>query len=324
MLIMFDFVRLIGMFFILVLLGYGPTALLMPPTMKKWGIWFAPWIGTVIIILFNISASLANISIIKIIPIIGIFSFSTLVLALFLKKKLVFFSRLNSIILIFLLLSLFLFFFHNGQNISRNELVKASFFSDKSFVIALLQNGEIYKQGELIGPSLVIGFFFSLSKIYDMGDITNIFPLYGALLFPLIFTFFQSTDNSRTLIAICLAFAITYLIEFFLPTLNGKLSVGIGFVTIFLVYQYYVILSSEKKAVLQFYNLDLLIAITISTLTVTLSAYLFVSLLVLISSATIITWIKEKNTAVLVAFIKVMVISLSISPVTAGIVLQIR
>jgi len=320
-----DFYFAIYILFTLFLVGYGITAFLIPQTLKKYGLWFSPWIGTIIVILLNVSASLGMVPVSISSNIFLLFFFLTIIYAFFLKKQLVVFSKYNIVFSIFILFCFLVFPYFMQDLDIKNKIIESEYFYKSTLVTKLNEKKTLSLDDFNISSSMVISFINSIYK----NKIKDIMPplslVYISLLFPLFSALINNIHKSNNLFfKTILYFLLLVFIKFFIHSLDTVLYVGIVSMIILFLIQYFSFLLKNSVVVFKLENFDILLAISLASLTVITPAFFKYLFLIFIVVIAIVLFYSKRKINILFALSKIIFLTFLINPLTVGIALGIR
>lgn len=314
-------------FFVLTLFfaGYGLLSLLLPGNLiKKYGFGFAPWFGTVFILLLGFIMNLSGMKmglgyIVIITTALILLTFSILN-----NKKLPLFTAGSLIMMLLFIIAAFICSVFVDVNFT--PIIKETFLFDYPLLDKVFKMKDVSFETYKIAPFIIIQFFSKLYKINMATAAEVIKPIYPALLFYPIYAFFNYFFKKNR---ICYLFSF---IAFFLLIINYRiinyvfertLFLGVAILFIILLWEYLSNTLKDKKSSLSFNNFDILLPVFLSSL-LTIYPEVFKVILSLFLISIIYLFIKQKKITLFFIFVKIIFVTFIISPVMAGIALRIN
>lgn len=309
--------------FTLSCIGYGTTILIIPNEYKKNYILFIPWIGTVLIMLISITASLAKEPITRSRIIVLFVAFLSLGIIYVLKKSLFPITRYSIYVFFLVIVGIFFLSLYYHNAVISAKIVDAQYYTKVSLVENLMNNISFNINNINIGPAMITGFFILLLKSHSIIFLNNLLFIYSFLSYPLFLILVQSVYRKNKISVILITYSIWILImKFFIRTLDISLYIGIMLMlSLYLKSYFQNVLKKVKPVNLDIYHIA--IGMFLSSLTVILPVYFkLIFILVVFLFMTVLLITRKKQVAI--SLLKIIVILLLINPLMTGIALGIR
>ncbi|OGG26695.1 hypothetical protein A2960_00790 [Candidatus Gottesmanbacteria bacterium RIFCSPLOWO2_01_FULL_39_12b] len=333
-------ILLVKIIAVLFFVGYGFTALLIPKNLRKDAIWFTPWVGTILIAVLSIIFNLAQIPVAKsayfILACAGILFIASLIARKtlpFLTLEFLFTTLLVGFTLFF---NLFPLLTKVGfpTTISLSNLDPLSYTPVGDFLInhTVLEGGtfEHYKPylgatGDLLhagfrwGSPILLSFFSYVFRLKSYQIYSTIITIFFTFSFPLVYILAKRLSQKHNMHILSFSFITFSLNATLLYMLYNVFYAQFIFTGIFIlvVILFHAYISEEKKDLRNFNSYDLLIALALSAITTIYPEGLIFAILPLLVFG-ILSLLKDRNPIHGIYFLKILLLTLVINPITAG------
>lgn len=274
---------------LLFFLGYGASSILLPKRLQQYIFWLAPWIGTILIVIFGVMFNLAKIPMAKSSYFLLIIAFAFLAWAIFNKKINLHLGRsdfwLTVLILISLIFNLYPLIKRAGfpTVISKSNLdpvtysmvsdflVNHTVFEGRDFVHYkpyLWAVRDLVHSGFRWGSPLILSFFAQILQLKSYQIFSVLINVYFVLSIPLVYILFSVLKPKLSLpismvVPIIYAFNSTLLYMLYNGFFAQFIFSGI-FILVFIFFCSYML---EPKKITGFNRFDFLLAVCLSSLT---------------------------------------------------------
>lgn len=326
-------------------IGYGFTAVFIPEKLRHDSFWLAPWFGTILIAVLGTILSLAGIPIIKSKYIIFSLAAILFLWSLFNKNRLLFLSKDTILISLFTVICLLFNLYPLVTKIGFPTTISLSNLDPISYVHTgdFLKNHTVYEDGQFgsykpyswatvdllhygyrWGTPMVLGFVSSVLNMKSYQIFSILITIFFALSFPVVYILAkQMVDLKKSylllfLIFLTYSFNSTILYMLYNVFFAQFAFLGIFAVIVILLYSYF----SEKNKLINFNNYDLLIGLSLSSLTILYLEGLFFILIPLVLFLTL-NLLKKKNLA-LIYIAKIILLLFIINPISFGNALRVN
>lgn len=204
----------------LVFLGYGINSLFLPKNLRAYGMWLAPLLGTVLVVVVGAALSLSKIGVNEnMLKGLGIKGYHTILLVSllllfysFLERKKLRFISLHNVVLLFL----FSFGVLLTPRVAASvELVHATeYFSERGVVEKLIAEKKLTSDDFQIGVPILMAFFAGVINTEIRQLLPILAKVYSGLLAVLVFILLKYTLFKRTLIAVTTTLLLVLLAGF--------------------------------------------------------------------------------------------------------------
>lgn len=308
-------------------LGYGLSSLFLPKTLRAYGIWLTPWLGTVLVIVVGAALSLSKVGMderllgglgVKGYHVILIISLVLLFYALLEKGKMKFFSLDNGVLF---LIFFFGVLFVRSVSASSNLIQSIEYFREKGVIEKIITEKKLTIDTLQIGVPILGAFFESVFQTEIKQLMLNLAKVYYGLFALLVFIAFKHSLCKRSLTAAGITVILVLLAKFTgFYTVNLHQIIFSGMV-LFLILLFFNSLKAQHVEKISIVGEDLTLGASLSALS-SLNPAGFSAVLVLLLVAISVLFIGRRERKLWLKIVKVIVIAFILNPFTFGVTLE--